>query len=53
MAANLHLDLYNFEEAAAQQSRYVLTSPRSLEVNLHKIIHSRNFSVFNTQNVVE
>ncbi|XP_073236549.1 uncharacterized protein [Porites lutea] len=31
MAANLHLDLYNFEEAAAQQSRYVLTSPRSLE----------------------
>ena len=45
MAANLHLDLYNFEEAAAQQSRYVLTSPRSLEVNLYKIVYSRNFSV--------
>ena len=26
------LDLYNFEEPTAQLSRYVLTSPRSLEV---------------------
>lgn len=29
--ADLDLDLFNFEEPAAQQSRYVLTSPRSLE----------------------
>jgi len=28
---DLHLDLFNFEEPAAQQSRYVLTSPQSLE----------------------
>ncbi|XP_077477626.1 coiled-coil domain-containing protein 177 [Stigmatopora argus] len=27
----LHLDLYNFDSAAAEGSRYVLTSPRSLE----------------------
>ncbi|XP_063296302.1 coiled-coil domain-containing protein 177 [Pelobates fuscus] len=27
----LHLDLYNFESAEAEGSRYVLTSPRSLE----------------------
>lgn len=27
----LHLDLYNFESPAAEGSRYVLTSPRSLE----------------------
>ena len=30
--ADLHLDLFNFEEPKAQHSRYVLTSPRSLEV---------------------
>ena len=29
---DIHLDLFNFEDPAAQQSRYVLTSPRSLEV---------------------
>ncbi|XP_020615875.1 coiled-coil domain-containing protein 177-like isoform X2 [Orbicella faveolata] len=29
--ADLHLDLFNFEEPKAQHSRYVLTSPRSLE----------------------
>ncbi|XP_068758038.1 coiled-coil domain-containing protein 177-like isoform X2 [Montipora capricornis] len=28
---DLHLDLYNFEDPASQQSMYVLTSPRSLE----------------------
>ncbi|KAK1170964.1 coiled-coil domain-containing protein 177 [Acipenser oxyrinchus oxyrinchus] len=27
----LHLDLYNFESSEAEKSRYVLTSPRSLE----------------------
>lgn len=52
MAANLHLDLYNFEEAAAQQSRYVLTSPRSLEVNLHKINTLQKLQCV-TQNVVK
>ena len=30
--SDLHLDLYNFEDPASEQSRYVLTSPRSLEV---------------------
>ena len=30
--SDLHLDLFNFEDPTAQQSRYVLTSPRSLEV---------------------
>ena len=30
--SDLHLDLFNFEDPSAQQSRYVLTSPRSLEV---------------------
>ncbi|XP_076834159.1 coiled-coil domain-containing protein 177 [Brachyhypopomus gauderio] len=29
--AKLHLDLYNFDSPAAEGSRYVLTSPRSLE----------------------
>ncbi|XP_074623117.1 uncharacterized protein LOC141881265 isoform X1 [Acropora palmata] len=29
--SDLHLDLYNFEDPASEQSRYVLTSPRSLE----------------------
>lgn len=29
--ADLHLDLFNFEDPKAQHSRYVLTSPRSLE----------------------
>ncbi|XP_078377121.1 uncharacterized protein LOC144660384 isoform X2 [Oculina patagonica] len=29
--ADLHLDLFNFEEPKAEHSRYVLTSPRSLE----------------------
>jgi len=27
-----HLDLYNFDEPAAGDSPYVLTSPRSLQV---------------------
>uniref|UniRef100_A0A3Q3WRP9 Coiled-coil domain containing 177 n=1 Tax=Mola mola TaxID=94237 RepID=A0A3Q3WRP9_MOLML len=30
-APKLHLDLYNFDSPAAEGSRYVLTSPRSLE----------------------
>lgn len=30
-APNLHLDLYNFDSPAAEGSRYVLTSPHSLE----------------------
>ncbi|XP_028831790.1 coiled-coil domain-containing protein 177 [Denticeps clupeoides] len=30
-AHRLHLDLYNFDSPAAEGSRYVLTSPRSLE----------------------
>lgn len=31
MSPKLHLDLYNFDSPAAEGSRYVLTSPRSLE----------------------
>lgn len=31
LAPKLHLDLYNFDSPAAEGSRYVLTSPRSLE----------------------
>ncbi|CAL9686831.1 unnamed protein product [Knipowitschia caucasica] len=31
VAPKLHLDLYNFDSPAAEGSRYVLTSPRSLE----------------------
>ena len=27
-----HLDLYNFTEPSAEDSKYVLTSPRSLQV---------------------
>ncbi|XP_039993724.1 coiled-coil domain-containing protein 177 [Xiphias gladius] len=31
LSPKLHLDLYNFDSPAAEGSRYVLTSPRSLE----------------------
>jgi len=34
-APKLHLDLYNFDSPVAEGSRYVLTSPRSLEACAH------------------
>ena len=36
---NLHLDLYNFDEPGAEDSRYVLTSPRSLEVCQYYMVY--------------